>query len=159
LHRRAGAACRKRTEHIQERYAPVGDEIKARIYEVWRQWNLVREVAMLARWEYRFDRAAGIVHDADAPLNTEALAKRLLEIRRSTDMSELDLHWDDASRAEIERRSGVDFDTWWRKLTFGTWVVAHSIPKNELDNVGYAVHSPADLDRVAGRIWAVPPPH
>jgi hypothetical protein len=27
-------------------------------------------------------------------------------------------HWDDASRAKIERRSGVDFDTWWEEVTF-----------------------------------------
>lgn len=161
-HRRAAAAYRMRIEHIRKGYAPVGEEIEARVYEVWRHWNSTREVATQARWEYRFDRAACVVyvvHDAEASLDTGALVKRLLEIRRSTDVSELELHWDDASRTEIERRSGVDFDTWWRILTLGTWVNAHLIPNNELDNVGNAVHSPVDVDRVAGRIWPYPPPY
>jgi hypothetical protein len=91
-------------------------------------------------------------------MRTEALAKQLLEIRR-TDAAEVDLHWDDASRAEIERRSGVDFDTWWEMLTLGTWANAYSIPRNKLDSLGYVACFPADVDRVAGRFWPYLPPY
>jgi hypothetical protein len=158
LSRRASAAYRTRTECIKQSYAPVSAEIQGRVIEAWRQWELVHEVAMKARWRYQVDHNDGvihIVHDKHARLDTEALAKKLLDIRRGTGVAAL--RWDDASRAKIERRSGVDFDTWWNELTHGTWENAHTIPENELDNVGCTVTTA--YVRVGGRIWPAPQPY
>ena len=154
---RASAAYRKRTEQIRELYAPVGDEIEARALERERQWMRAQKVGMEARWRYSVDQDNGIAHvvyDADAPLDTEALARELLQIRRDTDVAEL--RWGAASRAEIERRSGVDFDTWWRWITRSSWGTTRRIPSNMLGDHGYA--ETTDYTPFAGRIWPYPPP-
>jgi hypothetical protein len=138
----ASAAYRKRTEHIRELYAPVGDEIEALVLKRERQWMRAQKVGMEARWRYSVDQGNGVTHvvyDSDAPLDTETLARELLQIRRDTEVAEL--RWSDASRAEIERRSGVDFDTWWEWITQSSWGTARRIPSNMLSDQGFAVLS------------------
>jgi hypothetical protein len=131
---RASAAYRKSTEHIRALYGPVGDAIEARVLKRERQWRRAQNVGEEARWRYSVDPANGVVHvkfATDAPLTTETLAGKLLAIRRETDVAEL--HWDEESRAEIERRSGVDFDTWWEWITWSSWGTTSKIPSNMLD--------------------------
>ena len=155
--RRASAAYRKNTEHIRERYGPVGDAIEARVLKRERQWRRAEKVGAKARWRYSVDRTNGVVHveyAADAPLTTETLARELLAIRRDADVAQL--HWDEESRAEIERRSRVDFDTWWEWITCGSWGSTSKIPSNTLDASGYA--KTTTFTRLAGRIWPYPEP-
>jgi hypothetical protein len=143
--RRACTEFRKRTERIQETYAPVLDEIVERVREAEQQarerWELLHDVAARARWRYEVDQARGVVRvilETDAPLDTLALAEKLLEVRRSTGVTEL--RWYAEDQAEIQRRSGVDFGTWWRAVTPPPWKDLRTIPPTRVDHSGRTVH-------------------
>jgi hypothetical protein len=143
--RRALAEYRNRTGRIQEAYARVRDEIVARVREAQQQarerWELMHDVAARSRWRYEVDQAGGVVQvfrEAEAPLDTLALADKLLEVRRGIGVAEL--RWSAEDRAEIERLSGVDFRTWWCAVTPRPWEDSRTIPPTRVDNSGRTVH-------------------
>ncbi len=143
--RRASAQFRQRFEAVKQTYEPVAKEIVARVLEAERlaheRWERAHAVAMQARWDYRVDRTSGTVHvfhRGDGDMDTRALAEKLLEIRRDTGVTRL--RWDEHARAEIERGSGIDFQSWWRAVTPDPWTDSGTIPNTRLDHSGRTVH-------------------
>lgn len=142
--RQAFAHYRLRTLHIRQTYRPIRDEIDARVREVAQRarerQERIHAVARRTRWDYRVDWEGGVVHvfrAADATLVTHELAGKLLAVSRDTGV--FTLRWDEQDRAEIERDSGVDFDTWWRALV-SLWHDPSVIPQTALDRNGRTVH-------------------
>lgn len=120
----------------------------ARVEEV-EQRERVWAAAARARWDYRIDTTAvHVVHRADATVDTAALAEQLLDIRRTTGVTEL--RWDDAIRTRIERDSGVDVETWWRTVAPSPWRNSATIPETRIDHSGRTTHVSAHSSFGAG---------
>ncbi|MFI5720476.1 hypothetical protein [Nocardia sp. NPDC051750] len=131
----------RRREETEQRLRELEEQQREAEQQRALQEERIRTVAADAVWSYRVDepgRAVHVFHTGDSSLDTCTLADRLRETHRINGYA---VHWNDADRAEVERRSGVDFDTWWRTVIPGYWSDPHRIPYSPRPGRHTSIHT------------------
>ncbi|WP_067897544.1 hypothetical protein [Nocardia vaccinii] len=142
--RRAFDEFREQLHDIDGEYRPVRELIATRIQQAEVQaqeqaaqrWAALKRkaerdkqfhaLAEQTRWRYEVDEADQVVHVFRANDSTMTIAT-LTQILRKT-YGGYTVRWNDHDRVESEQANGIDFETWWRAVTPGSWVDSRKIP-------------------------------